>query len=132
MTKLIKKLSEPKTLFAAALVYTLFVTVAFLAPSTDVPKMNIPYLDKTIHVLIHWVLGFIWLWFAFSSDKYHILPKTVIVVLVICFSYGIAIEVAQHYFTTSRRFDLLDVLANGFGSLLGLLSFNIVRSRLVH
>ena len=132
MTKVIRKLSEPKTLFVAGLVYTLLITVAFLSPAADVPKVSIPYLDKVFHVLIHWVLSFIWLWFAFSSDKYHISVKTVIVVLIICFSYGIAIEVAQHWFTLSRQFDLLDVLANGVGSLLGLLSFNIVRSRIVN
>jgi len=132
MTKLIKKLSEPKTLFVVALVYTILVTAAFLAPAADVPKVNVPYLDKVFHVLIHWLLGFIWLWFAFSSDKYHSFIKTVLVVLVICFSYGITIELLQHYFTASRQFDLFDVLANSFGSLLGFLSFNVLRSRLVH
>ena len=132
MTKVIRKLSEPKTLLVAGLVYTLLITVAFLSPAAEVPKVNIPYLDKVFHVLIHCALSFIWLWFAFSNDKYHISIKTVIVVLVLCFSYGIAIEAAQHWFTVSRQFDLLDVLANGVGSLLGFLSFYKVRSRIVH
>ena len=132
MTKAIRKLSEPKTLLVAGVVYTLLITVAFLSSAADVPKVNIPYLDKVFHMLIHCILSFIWLCFAFSSDKYHISVKTGIVVLVICFSYGIAIEVVQHWFTTSRQFDLIDILANGVGSLLGLLSFNIVRSRIVN
>ena len=132
MTKVIRKLSEPKTLLVAGLVYTLLITVAFLSPAAEVPKVSIPYLDKVFHVLIHCALSFIWLWFAFSSDKYHISIKTVIVVLVLCFSYGISIEAAQHWFTVSRQFDLLDVLANGVGSLLGFLSFYKVRSRIVH
>jgi len=132
MTKAIKKLSGAKTLLVAGLVYTFIITVAFLSPAAEVPKVNIPSLDKVFHMLIHCVLSFIWLWFAFSSNKYHISLKTVIVVLVLCFSYGIAIELIQHWFTASRQFDLLDVLANGIGSLLGLLSFYKVRSRIVH
>lgn len=132
MTKAIKKLSEPKGLFVTGLVYTFIITVAFLSPASEVPKVSIPYLDKVFHVLIHCALSFIWLWFAFSSDKYHISLKSVIVVLVLCFSYGMAIEAAQHWFTASRQFDLLDVLANGIGSLLGLLSFYKVRSRIVN
>lgn len=132
MTKAIKKLSGPKAFFVAGLVYTFIITVAFLSPAADVPKVSIPYLDKVFHVLVHGVLSYIWLWYAFSSDKYHISLKTVIVVLVLCFSYGIAIEAAQHWFTASRQFDLFDVLANGIGSLLGLLSFYKVRSRIVN
>ena len=131
MTKAIKKLSEPKTLFVVGLVYTFIITVAFLSPAADIPKVSIPYLDKIMHALIHCVLAFIWLWFAFSGDKYHISLNSVIVVLVLCFSYGIAIEAAQHWFTASRQFDLFDVLANGIGGLLGFWSFKKVRSRIV-
>jgi len=132
MMKAIKKLSGPKTLFVVGLVYTFIITVAFLSSAAVVPKVNIPYLDKVFHALIHGVLSFIWLWFAFSVDKRHISGKAVIVVLVLCFSYGITIEVAQDWFTASREFDLLDVLANGVGGVLGFLSFDKVKFKLVN
>lgn len=124
--------ARTKTLLIAGLVYTFLITVAFLSPATDVPKVQIPYLDKLVHILIHLGLCLIWLFFTFSNDKYHISIKSVVVVLVICFSYGITIEAAQHWFTTSRQFDLLDVLANVAGSLLGLWSFYKVRGRIVN
>ena len=130
MTKLIKWLSEAKKLSSIAVVYSLLVTVVFLLPANDVPQVNVPFLDKFIHLLIHWMLCFIWLWYFFIADNYHSFTKNVFVVLTLCFSYGILIEALQHWFTQSRRFDLFDIIANGIGCLIGLLSFLIVRKKL--
>ncbi len=131
MTRLIKKLSEPKILLSIGVVYTLLITVAFLSPATDIPEVNLPFLDKLAHVLIHWVLCVIWLGYTFSGDRYHISNKIVFVVLLICFFYGISIEALQHWFTLSRKFDLFDIVANGIGCLIGLLSFWIVRIKTI-
>jgi glycopeptide antibiotics resistance protein len=125
MTKLIKRLLEPKPLLLVGVFYTLLVTVAFLFPSVRLPQSDLPGSDKIIHALIHGVLSFIWLCYWFSTDKYHISNKIVLVVLGVCFLYGLAIEVSQHLFTLSRQFDALDILANSIGSLIGLLTFKI-------
>jgi VanZ family protein len=106
--------------------------VALLSPVSEIPKIQIPYLDKLVHVLIHVLLIIIWLGYLFLGDKSHISIKNIFVVLLICFSYGIIIEALQHWFTSSRKFDLFDIIANGIGDLLGLLSFGIVRNRIVH
>ena len=129
MTRLIKKLSEPKPLLVIGILYTLFITVAFLYPSVKLPQTSIPVPDKFIHALIHGVLSFIWLYYSFSADKYHISNRIVFVVLVICFFYGVTIEASQHWFTLSRQFDLFDILANSVGSLIGLLVFSIFIKR---
>jgi VanZ family protein len=130
--QLIKKLSDPRVLFTIGLVYTLLITIALLSPTSDIPKIDIAFLDKFIHVIIHWILSFIWLWYGFSTDKYHISSKTIFVILTICFAYGLAIEASQQWFTQTRTFDLFDLVANVAGSLLGLLSFRMVRKKLVH
>ena len=132
MQRLIKKLSEPKNILFVGIFYTLFITVALLSPVSEIPKIQIPYLDKLVHVLIHVLLIIIWLGYLFLGDKSHISIKNIFVVLLICFSYGIIIEALQHWFTSSRKFDLFDIIANGIGDLLGLLSFGIVRNRIVH
>lgn len=130
--QLIKRLSGPRVLFTIGIVYTLLITIALLSPTSDIPKIDIAFLDKLIHVVIHWILSFIWLWYGFSTDKYHISGKNIFVILVICFAYGLAIEASQHWFTQTRSFDVLDLAANVVGSLFGLLSFWIVRKKLVH
>jgi VanZ family protein len=129
--RLIKKLSEPKTLLSVGVIYTLLITIILLIPSSDLPEIRATFVDKIAHVLIHGFLGFIWLWYRFSSDKCHISVKNVFVVLFICFSYGVAIETAQHLFTLTRSFDIFDIVANGFGSLLGLLSYWIFKNMIL-
>lgn len=130
--QLIKRLSDPRILFTIGIVYTLLITIALLSPTSDIPKIDIAFLDKLIHVIIHWILSFIWLWYGFSTDKYHITVRTIFVILIICFSYGLAIEALQHWFTQTRSFDVFDLAANGIGSLIGLLTFWIVRKKIVH
>jgi VanZ family protein len=132
MKRLTKKLSEPKNLLFVGIFYTLFITVALLAPVSEIPKVEIPFLDKLVHVIMHALLIIIWLAYVFLGDKSHISIKNIFVVLFICFSYGIIIEALQHWFTLSRKFDFFDIIANGIGDLLGLLSFWIVRIRIVH
>lgn len=131
MTPLIKKLSEPKSILSIAVVYTILITIILLVPTTKIPQIRVSDIDKLAHLLIHGILAFIWLWYRFSSDKCHISVKNVFVVLLLCFSYGVVIEAAQDWFTLSRSFDLFDILANSFGSMLGLLSFWIVKKKLI-
>ncbi len=131
MTSLIKKLSEPKTLLSIGIIYTLLITIILLLPASEIPQLRISFVDKIAHVLIHGFLSLIWLWYRFSSDKCHISVKNVFVVLFICFSYGVVIEAAQHWFILSRSYDIFDIVANGFGSLLGLLSYWIFRNKII-
>jgi VanZ family protein len=129
MMPLIKKLSEPKTLLSIGIIYTLLITIILLVPSSEIPRIKVSSIDKIAHVLIHGFLSLIWLCYRFSGDKYHISVKNVFVVLFMCFSYGVVIEAAQHWFTLTRSFDLFDIVANGFGSLFGLLSFWVFKRK---
>jgi len=79
-------------------------------------------LDKVIHVGFHY--GFIVLWFLYfkkkfnSSNNLHLLVFT----LIGSFIFGIAIELIQQYFTTTRSADVFDILANLFGAFLAVFS----------
>jgi VanZ family protein len=126
MTRLIKKLSEPKILLFLGVLYTAFVSVAFLSPVIEIPPSNIPFPDKLAHVIIHSVLFFIWLSYGVVYDKSHNRIKIVFVILIACLIYGAGIEVLQHYFIKSRAFDLYDIFANEIGGLIGLLFYWIV------
>ncbi len=67
--------------------------------------------DKHLHILAFAPLSF--LWFFQSSNKYKI--------LVYCVFYGIFIEFWQYLLPESfhRGFELLDMLADSLGSLVG-------------
>lgn len=126
MMLLIRKLSEPKFLLYLGVIYTLLITVAFLSPAANLSEIEIPYFDKTIHIILHSVLAFIWLMYFFMNDHGHISFGIHFVILLGCVIYGAVIETSQHWFIESRTFDLWDLIANGIGSLIGLVCFRIV------
>jgi VanZ family protein len=130
MMRVIRILSERKILLGAGVVYTVFITIALLVPDRGAPPIDILYLDKYIHVVIHWILTFIWLSYFFLGDQSHFSSKMVILALITCFFYGIVVEAFQHWFTETRTFDLFDIIANAVGELIGLLSFRIVRKKM--
>jgi len=130
MMQVIKNLSGRRTLLLVAVVYTVFITFASLAPDRGVTPIDILYWDKYVHVIIHWLLTFIWFSYFFLGDQSHFSFKMVILALITCFFYGIVVEAFQHWFTETRTFDFFDIFANAIGDLLGLLSFMIVRKKM--
>ena len=113
------------------IVYTLFITFIMLAPTPDLPATDWPYLDKIAHVLIYFGLVFIWLAVFWTTDRYHIFSRRPVLVLSICLFYGIVIEAFQHWFTDTRTFDIIDIIANGIGGFLGFLTFEQIKRRFV-
>jgi len=75
-------------------------------------------LDKVIHSGFHFV--FTVLWFLYLKKKYISVNNVQLLVytLIGSFVLGIAIELMQQYFTTTRNGDVLDILANLFGAFL--------------
>lgn len=100
----------------AALFWTGMILYFCLQNAKNIPQINIPHLDKLIHVCFHY--GFITLWFLYFkkkfkiSNNYHLLIYTIIG----SFVFGIIIELIQQYYTTTRSADIFDVLANLFGA----------------
>jgi len=129
MTELIKKLLGLKILLFIGLFYTFFITIAFLLPASELPKERL-FNDKLIHILIHIVLSFLWLLYYYNYNKRSITLKNLLNILLLCFIYGIIIESIQQLFLTSRHADILDILANTLGSLIGALVFWNVKNRI--
>lgn len=131
MTKLIKKLSEAKTVFFISLIYSVFITIAFLTPlkGTANFKFFIPP-DKLIHLSFYTILAFIWNYY-FSISKNNIkINQLITVVILACLIYGIIIEVIQELWVPTRGADVFDVLANLTGAILGSILFLNVKKRI--
>ena len=129
MPKLIKKILELKFLLLIGVFYTIFITIAFLLPGSELPKVRFLN-DKIIHITLYIILSFIWLLFYFVFQKNQINLKNIIVVLVVCLIYGIIIELIQQLLIASRQADILDVFANTLGTLIGTLVFWNVKNRI--
>lgn len=135
MTQLIKKLSEGKFLLPIALVYTLLITIAFLSPSSGMPRVffKIPYLpfDKIVHFVLHAILSLVWLSFLRKLLNYKLKSKNILFILLTCIAYGIIIEVLQEKVVYSRQADWQDIIANIIGTLGGMSLFFKYKNRII-
>jgi VanZ family protein len=94
-------------------------------PAADVPEIALfDGVDKLVHFCMY--LGFTWLlcWSLHSEYKAYI--KYVVIVLTI--GWGILMEVFQLIMQFGRAFEWMDVLANSFGVLAGILIYNLMIS----
>lgn len=131
MQQLIKKLSGHKTLGIIAIAYTVFITIMLLVPSQGLlPQQDkIPY-DKAAHLIINCVLIVFWLLFFYKKENKMMAVTTIYVVFGLCLLYGIIIEALQYILTTYRQADMLDVVANTIGLLIGVGLFRKVKDKI--
>jgi VanZ family protein len=106
-----------KIWFGAAWSWTILITFLCLVSFKKLPSVNVSDADKYVHFSIHFV--FTVLWFGYFRMKYRESHsfKIALGVLLLSLLFGIAIELAQGAFTTTRQADRYDVLANFSGAL---------------
>lgn len=110
---------------AIAIAWSILIgTTCLLPPSAfrAFSLQSIFELDKLIHLLIFFFFATFWL--------LSILPKEItvrhkIVVLVTGFAYGYVIEVIQNTDAVGRTFEWADIVADGLGTLLGVLLIHL-------
>ena len=101
-----------KTLIYISVGITLLIAVVSLIPINQQINQQVSYLDKGVHVLMYFLLSFIWL-ITFRNTKNNVNYFYQILLLIAL--YGIIIEVLQEVLTTNRHGDLKDVIANVVG-----------------
>lgn len=84
--------------------------------------LDIPNFDKVVHFTFYFVAGILGVLFCNATIKGFMkkIPSLVKFLLGLI-GYGIIIEVLQESLTTYRSAELLDVIANSTGALLGIL-----------
>jgi hypothetical protein len=108
--------------FLPSLLWMIFILIVCLLPKKDIETIDFSWLpqnaDKIVHAGFYIVLAIL---LSLSIIKYKTsLLKLVSVTFFICVLYGFLIEVLQHFFTTTRHFELMDVAANSAGAVVGL------------
>lgn len=125
MTQGTRKLLGAKSLKFIGITYSLFITFLLLFPTTNIPKVEVPYIDKLGHVTLFAILVIIWLFFVLSKTGWDRLTSLWVVLII--FFYGIIIEASQGLFFESRTADGWDIIANSAGILLGWLIFQKIK-----
>ena len=113
---------------SAALLWTGVILFFCLIKSSNLPTVNVLYLDKAVHAFFHFV--FTMLWFLFFKKKLNTSNSFRPLVLSFVFSFflGIAIELMQQFFTDTRSADVMDELANLFGASLAVLAIVLLNT----
>ena len=123
----IKSLLGPKLLLGIAIAYTLLITAALLTPITGAPKIEIPFADKMVHLIINAGLFVLWASYVFSGKTKTTKTYTLPLLFVCTLLYGILIEVIQGSFIPTRGADFFDVVANVCGLILGFFAVKLTK-----
>ncbi|HQE34013.1 MAG TPA: VanZ family protein [Flavobacterium alvei] len=118
-----------RTIFLySAIFWTGIILFLSLENANEIKQIEIPNFDKLIHAVFHFV--FTTLWFLYLKKKLVTITnfRLLSFALMGSFFFGIAIELMQQYFTTTRSADVLDVLANLFGASLAVISIILLNN----
>lgn len=112
----------------AALFWSGVILFFCLIKASDLPQVNVLYLDKAIHATFHFV--FTVLWFLFFKKKLTTsnIFRPLVISFVLSFFFGVAIELMQQFFTTTRSADVLDELANLSGATLAVITIIVLNT----
>jgi VanZ family protein len=110
------------------IMWAVMILLTTLLPSTSMPSglslWELLSFDSFAHAFLFCVLTFLMIigltkQFTYPKLRHYAIRSS----LVICTGFGIAIELLQHFLIHGRQGDLLDVLANTIGCLLGIIVF---------
>lgn len=105
-----------------AILWTLLIFVGCFMPGKDIPKVDVPFIDKWVHFVLFGGFSFLWL----CSRPILKLPWLV-VVFFIGTAMGAAIELLQGALPAlGRACEFLDAVADSIGTLIGILVFCLI------
>lgn len=102
-----------------ALLWTTAVSYLCLISANQIPMPKLEKnFDKIGHLIFHF--GITALWFLYFKKKSGKTKSALLKAFLFSLFFGIAIEISQAIFTSTRSADVLDVVANSFGALLAI------------
>lgn len=101
-----------------AIIWTLLIFFLCLIPGTTLPKVDIPLIDKWVHVILFGLFTFFWLC-AIPTRNIRFL----IILFLINLFFGWLVEYIQGHFVPNRSQDNMDTLADAIGGTIGILLF---------
>jgi len=103
-----------------AVSWFLFVTFLLCLPGSEFPKVSWLtkiWIDKWIHIVLFFLLVFLWSRSWWSRNKETTNLKSIFLWIAVSgLLYGIIMELVQHLFIPFRSFETGDIIADGLGS----------------
>jgi VanZ family protein len=109
--------------FWIAVLWTGVVLYLCLVQSDKLPVVTIENLDKVVHAFFHFVFTSLWILFFKTQIKHPDSYKPYVISFLFSVLFGITIEIIQGQYTTTRKEDALDVVANTAGAALAVFLF---------
>ncbi len=100
-------------------IWSLFILIICSIHGTNLPSSNFLvsiHFDKIVHLILYLIL-----FLLLKNDVHLILNSSFIFPMVYSVSYGVFIEVVQHYFIPGRAADIYDVYADMIGVFIGMI-----------
>lgn len=103
-----------------AIGWTLLIFILCFLPGNEIPKVDIPFVDKWAHVVLFGVFSFLWLCAAPSRRLVRLTGVLAITIFV-----GWLVEYIQGHFVAGRYQDDMDTLADALGGVIGIIIFAV-------
>ena len=117
--------------FLLPVIWLVVIYILLTMPNNDIPEvgfLDVIYFDKWVHAGLFAMLTFLFSWpFRKLYPAQH---RLFVSIAISALLYGIAMEYVQKYLTTDRDFDYADMIADGFGCLVGYLAIRFVVAKI--
>ena len=110
-----------------AMAWMIIITLASLISArriSEIITVDVFNLDKVIHLIIYLVLSVLLCWGILkysNSTKLNI--SNIVYVFLFSSGLGILMEILQYQITSTRHFDMYDIIANIIGAFIGCVIF---------
>jgi len=99
-----------------AVLWTLLIFIGCFTPANEIPNVDVPLIDKWVHLILFGGFTFLWLCARPVINVYSLL-----ILFFISIALGSFIELMQGWLTfLGRNMELMDAVADGIGGLLGI------------
>ena len=107
-----------------AAVWMVIIVSISLWPSEQIPGIDLPYIDKAVHLLMYGILAIAGMYgfsgqYNFYRKRYSYAALTILLSAI----FGTIMEVLQYFIASGRNFESQDILANIIGSLAAAIIF---------
>ncbi len=99
-----------------AILWTLLIFIGCFTPGQDLPKVDVPLIDKWVHLVLFGGFTLFWL----CAYPFCTIPRLLIMFLI-AVALGCFIEIMQGLLPSlGRSMELMDAVADAIGGLLGI------------
>lgn len=112
--------------FSLVLIWSVIIIILSLMPNPEIKAISWSdgfQVDKIAHIVLYAIYSFLIGRYLLSNSGNE--RRKILLTLGISVTFGVLMEILQYYLSPSRFFDILDIIANIIGSIVGLLILKI-------